>query len=1225
MIESNGIQIYYSARIERLVAVLNKDIGSFYDHLPNPLQPINIVVPNGHIQKYLNRRLTEINGIIANLNFPFLESGFYDALNQVQSIQNPALLNKAQDIELAIWGILSETKHSKNPKLSPLFDYLLSQPNSALISQKRWQLSQQLALLFIDYELTRPEIIDAWLADRLFFKDSQNQRLQDIETAQMFVYRILVEQPHMGHSLHGLIRNFKVTSAPPLQPVFLFVPSRLSPLHRQIILLLARYYPVYIYHFNVCREFWLDLETDAEMMWRQSVRQLKLSVTDANGHKIEADKTHAGGELTGEQFFDLDAGLADLENPLLKAWGKPGRETLRLLSELESDANYYGIPYQDTLLDEQSDDFEVPKCTLGAMQQGILNRIPADESLSDLKSTVQLASAPSIEVEVTQVYHSILYELKQDRSLQLTDIAVLVTDMATYRYVIEQVFERLNRHVNSPLHYSISDSNAGEESLYARAVRQLLTVLETDFIREEVFALLTNPCVMTALDSHPDEVDAWFQTAVDLGIFRGFNQLYESTDEDTRGLFTWQQGLRRLHRALAQSQADNSTLNRHEIGRFSVLMSALYESKKMLNQTRTGRQWQQCLQDLVDTFIHTPPDYPQEQSVALTVNRDLQQLADQHPDLMFSDDDIKQYLTDRLSNLDAGRGRYLSGGVVCAALQPMRPVPFKITYVLGLGESQFPGQIRHNTLDLAAYSRRIGDINQVENNKYLFLETVMSTRDKLFLSYVGRDSKTGDTLLPSVVVNDVIEWFEQQNTESLPRLDLPLTPVDIFKLQARHEHRSLLQNHLFSDYLLYRLQTTDSDTFSVDDLVDLSPRQHRKLEQMTVLEEVQGVDHANHEKMSTEPSLTLEISELGDYLIKPTETLFVQQGGVLTRIEDRDLISHEPLSINPLDKHQILNRAVEADLKLSPDSNPPHADLATLLDHEYQQFLRQSRVPISMFASIEPLKQINQFEEYQSLKQCIESNMFTPLHGNLMIGSVYSRQTAAQHSGPVTLTEINQQALTLSACIAHLLVNKQQQLAAQIIIRAGRHGKIKSLELLSRAFLDWCLLLLHEDLVVAENYQVHLIFQNKIQTHTFDASLIDPAIVRHYLTALCRDYINGDNAYLPLSLYRDLSFKFSRNDTDRPDKIFPFKDPIYFAYQNLPVFLLDRLKENYQRALTQAAEVAKSFAGNQSPAHNEVKCLLSYPPSEDVLRDYRQRFGLFFAVLNHIDAGDFYV
>ncbi len=1231
MTDSHYIHLYYSARVEQLVDALNRDIKSYYKLQQDPLKPLKVIVPNGHIQKYLNLRLTEINGISANMDFPFLETGLFEAFLTLKSIDDKTKLLSISQIELAVLAFLCDKNNQNNTLLSPLYDYLKTHQNPALAAQKRWQLAQQLALLFIDYELSRPEMINAWVSGQLFFSDSRDSRLKQLEQAQSTVYMSLFNNSRDSVTLSGLLRSIEVAQPTEIRPIFLFVPSRLSPLHRQIIIMLARYYPVHIYHLNVCREFWQDMETHDEINWRIKIRQLDVTATDADGRVINSDDKDYVGQLTSETFFDLEQGLDEFENPLLKAWGIPGRETLRLLGDLENDAIHAGIPYHDYLLDEdEAELIHTPQCTLSALQYSVLNRIPGDESLSQLTNTVLVASAPAIEVEVSQVYNSILYELKQDPSLKLTDIVVLVTDMPKYRYVIEQVFERLNHHMVSPLRYSISDSSAGEESLYAHAVAQLLAIIETDFIRDEVFTFFTNPCVMDATDSHQGEVDAWLQAAVDLGIFRSYDQLYEGQDESLTELYTWRQGLQRLHRSLAQSTAENSPLNTEEMGRLSVIMSQLNKHKTQLKQSQTTEQWQQSLQYLFDTFIAVPDDYPQEEAVSLAVARQLLQLADSQPELILNYYDIKHYLLSRLTEISAGRGRYLSGGIVCAALQPMRPVPFKVTYVLGLGESQFPGQIRHNTLDLAAYSRRIGDIDQVDNNKYLFLETLMSTRNKLFLSYVGRNELSGDILSPSVVVNDVMDWVNQHSENRLQPLELPLSPVDNFKRQTDNNSQSFNQNYLLADYLLYRHQTKLAGLLDDTTLNLLSSQQKTELNKFNAIFNDQASITSNLAVPNLEQFINLNVSHLSRYLINPTESIFVQQGGILQRIEDTDLLSDEPLTINPLDRYSLFNQAVEVDLQLRPnktistqsDSSDGSDNLAAILDSEYSVYLRQSKVPIKLFASIEPLKDIEEDEDYQVLKTQIRSGQLIPWSGNLLIGQAYSQQAVLTQLPAWQLTSNDGSSIHFSATISHLYNNQSQKIAGQVIIKAGKHDKNKSYEILTKAFLEWCLMCLHDGIELAEDYEVRIIFQDKVKSWTFKRYLLDIKIIKDYLTQLSHEFIVGNNTYIPLSLWSVLSFKFIKKDECAPTKTYEFDNQLYFAYQDLEPHLLEALRQNYLHAVDTAGEVHKSFADKKAIVYNEIKAILRYLPTDDILNDYKERFMLYFAVLDQIDARD---
>ena len=46
------------------------------------------------------------------------------------------------------------------------------------------------------------------------------------------------------------------------------------------------------------------------------------------------------------------------------------------------------------------------------------------------------------------------------------------------------------------------------------------------------------------------------------------------------------------------------------------------------------------------------------------------------------------------------RGHYLAEGVTVSSFQPMRPIPFKAVFLLGMGEGLFPTPYHRDTLDL---------------------------------------------------------------------------------------------------------------------------------------------------------------------------------------------------------------------------------------------------------------------------------------------------------------------------------------------------------------------------------------------------------------------------------------------------------------------------------------------------------------------------------------------
>ena len=142
---------------------------------------------------------------------------------------------------------------------------------------------------------------------------------------------------------------------------------------------------------------------------------------------------------------------------------------------------------------------------------------------------------------------------------------------------------------------------------------------------------------------------------------------------------------------------------------------------------------------------------------------------------------VREYVHSQLEVLPGNRGEYLIGGVTISALQPMRPVPFEIVYILGLGESLFPGSNALSSFDLRAVQRLPGDIRPAEARQYDFLATVLSARRKALPSLqLARDLQKDQDLLPAVPLEQLQRVLGQQVTqEEFHEVKMPLHADDI--------------------------------------------------------------------------------------------------------------------------------------------------------------------------------------------------------------------------------------------------------------------------------------------------------------------------------------------------------------------------------------------------------------------------------------------------------------
>jgi exodeoxyribonuclease V gamma subunit len=117
---------------------------------------------------------------------------------------------------------------------------------------------------------------------------------------------------------------------------------------------------------------------------------------------------------------------------------------------------------------------------------------------------------------------------------------------------------------------------------------------------------------------------------------------------------------------------------------------------------------------------------------------------------------------------------------------PQRAIPFGLVAVLGLNEGEFPRRGADGGLDLMRAAPRLYDREQRSDDRYLFLETVMSARRMLHFSYLGRAVKDGGARAPAAPLAELLALLDAQcgiNAEDSAldrpwRVEHPLQPFD---------------------------------------------------------------------------------------------------------------------------------------------------------------------------------------------------------------------------------------------------------------------------------------------------------------------------------------------------------------------------------------------------------------------------------------------------------------
>jgi exodeoxyribonuclease V gamma subunit len=238
---------------------------------------------------------------------------------------------------------------------------------------------------------------------------------------------------------------------------------------------------------------------------------------------------------------------------------------------------------------------------------------------------------------------------------------------------------------------------------------------------------------------------------------------------------TWTAGIDRLILGYAISGGESAygtfhTTNPYDriegrdalvLGHFAAFLDALFEHAASLEEDRTLTEWSVHLKQMLERFFVTNGS---DRNQGLVLRRVLDRIAGLEETAGFRGKvDVQVIRAWLLRSLDMdprGLG-FITGGVTFCAMLPMRSIPFKIICLLGMNSDVYPRRATRPGFDLMSTDPKPGDRSQRNDDRYLFLEAILSARKRLHISYVGQDPQDNTLMVPSVVVSELMDYIEK--------------------------------------------------------------------------------------------------------------------------------------------------------------------------------------------------------------------------------------------------------------------------------------------------------------------------------------------------------------------------------------------------------------------------------------------------------------------------------
>lgn len=698
------IFIFRSNSLKKLAEKLGRELND--NQLNDPFRTREVIVPNKETSRWLKLRLSDQTGILANVSFLLPAEWQYKQVRKLYPMLPTVLPSDPGPLTWAIFEILmDETLTAMYPRAHR---YLQAQPDK-MKEKAAIQLAGKIASVYDQYLTYRPEMILNW---------QQKKPIQNPdEKWQAKLWNNLEERRHVREQDNGFPNKAELIK----ETSDALRMGEISPDQK-------------ILFFNT--------------------GLIPMPVLNT------AERAAAHKDLLIFQTALSKDTAAEDDNELMMAFGEEAKGIELMLNRLEA---------------EVENDFEVSggSSLLDLIQDSIVK----NKSFLDKEGTTGIQENGSIEVhschspmrEIEVLFQFILRLLERDEDLHPDDILVVTPSIESYKPFIHAVFNSAQKDLPYvPYHV---DFNRSAEQGISGPFLQLLEIVDSRFHFNDVMDLFLEPSVRESFDISGFDarrIKNWMkENNVIWGLDSNHRQQQDQPGEHTQ---TWHAAMERGWKGILFGEQndpydDSSALYFHQIrgqdrqeawSGFSGYLSSLKMFNQLIRENRQPVAWCELIEKQADLFFSENMGSDEQKNPvrsALDQIRDETLAAGMKKKIPFT---LFRSQLRKILDQQSAASAIFTRGVTFSSMVPVRSIPAKVVALIGLNEADFPRKPNKIDFDLMAQNPWPTDRNPKNQDRSLFLESILAAQNVHYCSYIGRSKMDNEIIPPSPIIS---EWL----------------------------------------------------------------------------------------------------------------------------------------------------------------------------------------------------------------------------------------------------------------------------------------------------------------------------------------------------------------------------------------------------------------------------------------------------------------------------------
>jgi exodeoxyribonuclease V gamma subunit len=547
--------------------------------------------------------------------------------------------------------------------------------------------------------------------------------------------------------------------------------------------------------------------------------------------------------------------------------------------------------------------------------------------------SIEFHIAHSAQREVEVLHDQLLSWFAQDGGLRPRDVVVMVPDIDTFSAAVHAVFDQHKRSDPRYIPFEIGDMKDRSVNPLLVAMEWLLRLPQQRCRQSEVRDLLDVPALAARFGLEEDDLPTLGRWIEGASVRWGLDQRHRaglglgSAGEQNSWLF----GIRRMLLGYAtgagpsfgdiEPYAEVGGLDAALAGALAELVESLLAWREQLDAVLTPREWGERARALTSRFFRARDD--EDRMMLNQLDEALQCWLEICDNALFEEPVPLGVMREAwLSELDqpALNHQFVSGGVTFCTLMPMRAVPFKVVCLLGMNDGDFPRRGHQSDFDLLALPGmgRPGDRSRRDDDRYLMLEALLAAREKLYVSWVGRNVRDNTEQPASVLVSQLRDY-----------------------LKAGWD----MEDGLPDRTTVHALQPFSRRYFERGGLLTYAGewRSAHRAEQDSAVDEDDALP-----PYELEADYRLKLGELAAFLRQPARYFFRRRLGVNFGSNEVVGEDEEPFSLDALERFFLEDTLLNEGGNADSGTPEPQAEVRQVLDQRAQRLVREGRLPIGL-------------------------------------------------------------------------------------------------------------------------------------------------------------------------------------------------------------------------------------------------------------------------------------